>query len=46
MQKPAVLFDFVSNWDIAIFFSVPLILLVVAFVQEYLEWKAAQRRRR
>jgi uncharacterized membrane protein len=46
MQTPAVLFDFVSNWDIAIFFSVPVALLVVAFVQAYLEWKAAQRRGR
>ena len=41
MQTPATLVDFVSFWDIATFFAVPLFLIVAAFLQEYFEWKVS-----
>jgi hypothetical protein len=42
MQTPATLLDFISTWDIAIFFAVPLLLMITAFLQEYLAWRASQ----
>lgn len=40
MQTPATLVDFVSLWDIATFLGVPLLLLIVVFLQEYIAWKS------
>ena len=46
MQTPATLIDFVSAWDIAIFVSLPLFLLITVFLQKYFGWKASLGARR
>ena len=45
MQTPATLFDFVSSWDIATFFAVPLFLMIAVCLQEYFAWKTSPRHR-
>ena len=42
MQTPATLLDFISTWDIAIFFAVPLLLLITALLQAYIAWRTSQ----
>ena len=46
MQMSATLVDFLSAWNMAIFVSLPLFLLIVVLLQEHLGWKALQGARR
>ncbi len=45
MQTTATLVDFIPILDIAIFLGVPVLLLIVVFVQEYLDRHRPEARR-